>query len=109
MENRSVEVQFWLDIGSLGWWERLNQPLTNPYLLRRSWNKEDLWTTALEYATNQDNMLRVVEGLLNRCHRQVFIYSVQVNERGSEQRGPLLRAFQTLRKRYFSAGEVQHV
>lgn len=109
MENRSVKVQFWLDIGSLGWWERLNQPLTNPYLLRRSWNKSDLWTTALEYENNQRNMLRVVEGLLNRCLSQVVVCSVQVNERGSEQRGPLLRAFQTLRKRYFSAGEVQHV
>jgi len=47
--------------------------------------------------------------LLNRCRGQVVVGSVQVNERGSEQRGPLLQAFQTLRKRSFAARELDHV
>ncbi|HXF62371.1 MAG TPA: hypothetical protein VNK95_12185, partial [Caldilineaceae bacterium] len=30
MRNRPVDIQFWLDVGSTGWWERLYQPLTHP-------------------------------------------------------------------------------
>ncbi len=37
MMNRPATVQFWLDAGSSGWWERLSQPLTQPYVLSRSW------------------------------------------------------------------------
>ena len=35
MRNRAVGYQFWLDVGSSGWWERLYQPLTHPYVLSR--------------------------------------------------------------------------
>ncbi len=103
MENRQVAHQFWLDIGSLGWWERLNQPLTNPYILRRAWSPGQTWSYDQDFNANQQHMQRIVAGLLNRCHRRVYVYSVQVNERGAEQRGPLLQAFQTLRKRAFAA------
>ncbi len=109
MENRPVEYQFWLDIGSLGWWERLNQPLTNAYILRRDWRPGDLWTHPLDYDANQEHMQRVINGLMNRCRKKVYTYSVQVNERGSEQRGPLLKAFQMLRKRIFATREADHV
>ncbi|MCX7671841.1 MAG: hypothetical protein N2439_17450, partial [Anaerolineae bacterium] len=32
MSNRPVMHQFWLDVGGTGWWERLYQPLTHPYV-----------------------------------------------------------------------------
>ena len=35
MMNRPVTVQFWLDVGSSGWYERLDQPLTHPQVLSR--------------------------------------------------------------------------
>ena len=109
MENRAVAIQFWLDVGSLGWWERLNQPLTNPYILRREWQPGAAWTYTQNFEANQQHLQRVVSGLLNRCRGQVVVSSVQVNERGSEQRGPLLQAFQTLRKRSFAAREDHYV
>ena len=37
MSNRPVAHQFWLDVGGTGWWERLSQPLTHPYVLSRRW------------------------------------------------------------------------
>ncbi len=37
MSNRPVDVQFWLDVGNQGWFERLYQPLTHPYVLSRDW------------------------------------------------------------------------
>jgi hypothetical protein len=101
MENRKVKYQFWLDVGSLGWWERLNQPLTNPYLLNRNKDKEQLWTEAFEFNANQAGMLKIVNGLLTRCGKKVYVNTVQTNEYGSEQRGPLLQAFHTLQKRTF--------
>ena len=109
MENRPVSCQFWLDIGSLGWWERLNQPLTNPYILRRAWQPGEIWTIEKDYAANQESLQRITAGLINRCRQRIYVYSVQVNERGSENRGPLLRAFQTLRKRTFTSREEGHV
>ena len=36
MRNRPARIQFWLDVGSSGWWERLYQPLTHPYVLTPS-------------------------------------------------------------------------
>ena len=101
MENTKVDCQFWLDIGSLGWWERLNQPLTNPYLLNRNRDKTQLWTEAHEFEANQAGMERIVNGLINRCGKTIYVNTVRTNENGSEQRGPLLQAFQTLQKRVY--------
>ena len=103
MENRKVNYQFWLDIGSLGWWERLNQPLTNPYLLNRNRDQSQLWTEAHEFDANQAGMERIIEGLINRCGKMIFVNTVRTNENGSEQRGPLLQAFQTLQKRVYQS------
>jgi hypothetical protein len=103
MENTKVDYQFWLDIGSLGWWERLNQPLTNPYLLNRNRSQNQLWTEANEYEANQAGMERIVEGLINRCGKMIFVNTVRTNENGAEQRGPLLQAFQTLQKRVYQS------
>ena len=99
MENRPVAFQFWLDVGSLGWWERLYQPLTNPYVFRKSWGTGSIWTEKKEYETNQQVMGRLMNGLLNRCTTGVIAASVQINEYGSKNHGPLLQAIQIYKKR----------
>ena len=47
MSNYPVDYQFWLDAGSSGWFERLFQPLTHPYVLGRGWpqsaNRDLVW------------------------------------------------------------------
>ena len=63
MANRPVKVQFWLDIGSIGWWQRLYQPLTQPYVLSRHWIDGERWTDLQEYRTNQQNLVRLVRGV----------------------------------------------
>jgi len=99
MRNQSVAFQFWLDIGSLGWWERLYQPLTNPYVFRKNWVRGAIWTEQEEYKNNQQVMGRLVNGLLNRCTTGVIAASVQINEYGSKNHGPLLQAVQIYKKR----------
>ena len=95
MMNRPVAVQFWLDAGSGGWWERLFQPLTQPYVLSRAWTQREpgtLWTDADEVAANQQTLARLVTGLLRRCRERVYLGLSDLGEAGFEQRGPLLKA-----------------
>jgi len=99
MANSSVDYQFWLDIGSLGWWERLYQPLTNPYVYQSTWKKDLLWSEDREYALNQSMMAKLIEGLLIRCDKGMYASIVQTNEYGAQNSGPLLKAFQRLIKR----------
>lgn len=94
MNNRAVDYQFWLDIGSRGWFERLNQPLTHPYVLSRQWPHNTPWTDAEEYETNQETLYRLTLGLLRRCRQRFFLGLSELNEQGNDQKGPLLKAIQ---------------
>lgn len=96
MMNHPVTVQFWLDAGSRGWWERLFQPLTQPYILSRSWDRDQVWTDADDQAANQQTLERLVTGLLRRCRKRVYIGLSELGESGYESRGPLLKAIWNL-------------
>jgi len=94
MMNRPAAVQFWLDIGSSGWYERLSQPLTHPYVLSRGWQPGRVWSDADEVQASRDSLARLVSGLLHRCREGVYLGLAELGESGFEQRGELLRAFQ---------------
>jgi len=94
MSNRAVEVQFWLDVGSHGWFERLYQPLTHPYVLSRHWPQGAVWTDEHEYESSQEALSRLVYGLIRRCRRKIYLGLSELNEQGYEQRGLFLRAVQ---------------
>ncbi|MFN3741385.1 MAG: hypothetical protein ACK4VW_01780 [Anaerolineales bacterium] len=96
MMNRPVEVQFWLDVGSSGWYERLYQPLTHPYVLSRHWEVGRPWTDADEVQAAQEGLARLIDGLFRRCRRRVYLGISELGESGFEQRGRLLLAFQRL-------------
>ena len=96
MANRPVEYQFWLDIGSHGWFERLYQPLTHPYVLSRHWEAGAVWTDSDEVQANLQSLHRLTLGLARRCRRKIFLGLSQLGEQGFEQQGPLLKAFQRL-------------
>jgi hypothetical protein len=99
MANRPVDVQFWLDVGSPAWWERLNQPLTHPYVLSRSWPGGALWADPQEYTARQDALYALVMGLVARCRRKIYLGLSELGEQGVEQQGPLLRAIQQVLRR----------
>ena len=94
MSNQPVEHQFWLDVGSSGWWERLNQPLTQPYVLSRTWEAGAQWTDLDEYAARQEALHALAIGLVRRCRTQIHLGLSELGEQGVEQRGPLLRGIQ---------------
>jgi hypothetical protein len=99
-------VQFWLDVGATGWWERLDQPLTHPYVLSRSWTQGDVWSDGDEFERQQDMLYRIMSGLIRRCRRQVYLGISDLGEQGYEQRGPMLRLFQQILRRHPQTGEV---
>lgn len=92
MQNQAVDVQIWLDIGSNGWWERLEQPLTHPYVLSRSWPPEKKWTKADADLTNSQSLSQMAAGLCARCRQKVYLVYLEINEQGFDQQGPLLKS-----------------
>ncbi len=93
MRNRSVSYQFWLDIGSRGWYERIRQPLTHPYVLSRQWNEFHPWTDANEFDYSQRTLSRLTSGLLRRCKHRVYLGISEFGEGGYEHKGMLLKNF----------------
>jgi hypothetical protein len=99
MTNRPVDYQFWINAGSSGWWERIYQPLTHPYVLRRDWEAGRQWTDDDEYNVQQESLYRLVLGLARRCRKGIYLGISELGEQGYEQRGPLLQAVQSALRR----------
>jgi hypothetical protein len=98
IRNRPVDYQFWLNVGGRGWWERLYQPLTHPYVLSRHWPPPDrqdtTWTDTDEVEVREEALYRLTKGLIRRCRRKVYLGLSELGEQGYEQKGPLLQAIQ---------------
>jgi len=95
MANRPVGVQFWINAGSQGWWRRINQPLTHPYVLSRSWARKALWTESDEIEAQRSTLCRLVLGLLRRCRKRLYLGLSEIGEQGYEElHGPLPVAIQ---------------
>ena len=94
IRNQPVDFQFWLDIGSPAWYQRLDQPLTQPYVLSRNWRADQAWTTENEVNAANDTLLRLSLGLLNRCRQKIYLGTSEMDVSGYENRGLLLRIFQ---------------
>jgi hypothetical protein len=99
MMNQPVSVQFWLDAGSRAWFERIYQPLTHPYVLRRDWPEGQQWADEDELRVREEALGRLVLGLARRCRQRIYLAFSELNERGYEQQGPLLQAVQRLLRR----------
>jgi hypothetical protein len=106
MTNRPVDYQFWVDVGSRGWWERLHQPLTHPYVLSKRWTRGARWTDADEEKSRREAVSRLTLGLIRRCRRKVYLPLSELGEQGYEQKGPLLRAVQRMLGRFRAKGDV---
>ena len=91
MRNKMVEYQFWLDIGSHGWHERIFQPLTHPFVLNRNWPIDRYWSDADEVERENDALFRLLTGLLRRCQSGVFLAMSDLSESGYESQGLMIR------------------
>jgi hypothetical protein len=99
LQNRPVAMQIWLDAGSNAWFERLEQPLTHPYVLNRQWQEGAIWDDSLEFNSNQQTLAQLATGLIRRCTRQIILMYSELNEQGFEQQGVLIKSVFTTFKR----------
>ena len=106
MRNRRVDYQFWLDVGSSHWWERLEQPLTHPYVLARDYPLNMIWTDELEFGARNEALRRLLVGLTRRCRKHIYMAISSLSDSGYEQRGPLLQLIQQVVQRHAVPGEV---
>lgn len=118
LQNCPVDYQVWLDAGSNAWFERLEQPLTHPYVLSRQWISGTVWDDTLENNANRATLNQLISGLLRRCTGQVILLHSELNEQGFDQQGVLMRsvlmAFRRMLKRsspiaQVSDGDTAHV
>lgn len=89
------DYQFWLDLGSDGWLNRPNQPLTHPYVLSRRWPIGRLWRDIEEEAVRRETLARVLTALAARCNKRLYLAFSELGLDGSEQRGRLQMAIVT--------------
>jgi len=92
LSNYPVEYQFWLDVGSRGWYERIYQPLTNPHVLQRYWDPKSVWRDSEENSQNIKNLVNLSTGLIRRCKNSIIFCITDTDERGFEQNGLLIQA-----------------
>lgn len=92
LSGRRVRYQFWLDVGSISWWEPPYQPLTNPYVLSRNWPPGRPWSDEYDYHVRNEVLYRMVRGLCERCTEAVYLCSSELETSGELQDSPLMRA-----------------
>ena len=93
LEERFDRCQFWLDAGSISWWEPPHQPLTNPHVLSRRWSRDARWTEAVDHETRNRTLGRLVRGLCSRAGDAVYLCWSETEAGGPpEEDSPLLRA-----------------
>lgn len=96
LNNKPTDYQFWLDIGSRGWYERIYQPLTNPHIMQRDWPLDKQWTDEEEQFYNLDSLRCLTTGLILRCRKSIYGCLTETDERGVEQKGFLLMSLNRL-------------
>jgi hypothetical protein len=109
LSNQPVDYQFWLDVAGRGWWERLYQPLTQPFVLGRDWPPGRVWTDADEVSASQASLRAQAIGLLRRCRRKVYLAASAFSDQGYEQRGALWRAVDRIMPQPQPVEEESHV
>jgi hypothetical protein len=88
----------------MGWWERLFQPLTHPYVLSLDWAEGRVWSTDDEVNARHDSLQRIVRGLIQRCRGKVYLGLSELDEQGNAQQGPLLQAISATLRRLSAHG-----
>jgi len=109
LSNAPADYQFWLDVGSRGWYERIFQPLTNPHVLHRDWEIGHPWRDIEEISLSRKTLVCLTNGLINRCKKGLFFCLTDTDDRGFEQKGLLIQSLNKVMAhlRSFEESQVQ--
>ncbi len=92
MSNRRRKVQLWTDIRSRKWINRIRKELTNPQVLKNTWDMFTPYTETIEEELGKQQLIALLHGLLKKCSGQVYIYSSSYSQQGYEQQNILAEA-----------------
>lgn len=105
LSNRPVMYQFWLNVNSRGWNERLYQPLTQPYILSRRWQPGTVWMDEDEQQATRETLSRLAAGLLRRLKGHLYLGLTEIDEQGYQHQGDLLGAFAAVMRHFAPSDE----
>ncbi len=94
LAGEPVQVQVWLETAATGWWDIPRQPLSNAFVLTRSYDVERPWTAEEDHRVRNELLSRIIRGLVNRCESGVILANSDLDRRGVRQEGALWRALQ---------------
>ncbi len=98
LAGEPVKVQIWLETAATGWWDIPRQPLSNAFVLAKSYDPQKLWTMTEDFQIRNELLSRIVRGLAGRCQEGILLANSDLDRRGVLQDGPLWRALQPLIK-----------
>ena len=91
--NRRRRVQIWTDISSNKWINRIRKELTNPHVLKSTWEISRPYTETIEEEEGKKQLIGLLHGLFKKCSGQVYIYGSSYSQQGYEQQNILGEAF----------------
>jgi hypothetical protein len=94
LSRQTARYHFWLDVGSLNWWQPPHQPLTNHHVLSRRWKRGERWTENTDFAVRNRVLFRLVDGLSRRCSDKIYLCTCEVETSGEVLDSPLIRSVQ---------------
>lgn len=87
--NMNSRVQIWTDVTSNMWTPRNIKELTNDYVLKRTWNKEHIYTEEIEEKNRIYTLTSIIKGLIRKCRSKIYLYGSEYSVSGYEQNGLL--------------------
>lgn len=90
-----VSIQVWLETAAQGWWDIPRQPLSNAFVLAKSWSASKKWTMEDDFLIKQQLLSRLIGGLCHRCKQGIILANSELDRRGLRQDGPLWRALRS--------------
>lgn len=83
--NLNSKIQIWADINSSMWSPRSIKELTNTYVLRNTWDINNIYTDEIEERNRQNNLISVIKCLMTKCREEIYFYGSEYSINGYEQ------------------------
>jgi hypothetical protein len=83
--NINSKIQILADINSNMWSPRSIKELTNTYVLRNTWDINNIYSDEIEERNRQNNLISVIKCLMTKCEEEIYFYGSEYSINGYEQ------------------------
>lgn len=85
--NFKSKIQIWADISSDMWAPRNIKELTNTYVLRSTWDANEVYSSDIEENNRLSNLVSIMKCLMRKCNEEIYFYGSEYSLSGYEQQG----------------------